>query len=477
MSLTPHHLTDAELIAAITSLTGHARAATAALIAHLAELEARDLHRAQGYGSLFLYCRGVLHLSEHESYHRIEAARSARRFPVLLALLAEGRLHLTAVCLLAPHLKDEDHLALLGGAVHKSKAEVELLLARWFPRPDVRTSIRRAPGSRTSEGKGVADAALPTVDRPAAQTADATDSGEMAGRDGEQPTHAAQRKDAQQRTDVAQRTEGGEQTAEGGAPNPDDHRPLVASPKSAPAGATSASRRSRGAITPLSADGYDVRFRARAATVSRLRRAQELLSHAVPDGDVDEIVYRALGELIAHAEKRRHAGRPGAGHPGAGDTSAGGTSAGGTAARRSRGVAPASREISAAVQREVWARDGGQCAFIAKTGHRCEERRFLEFHHVKPWAASGPPTVSNISLRCRAHNDYEARRFFGPIREAMGFRAAMADAAAMGNGAVMANAAAMANGTRMQSSSNGGRAEAAATRSGPSCGPTPTSPG
>ena len=144
--------------------------------------------------------------------------------------------------------------------------------------------------------------------------------------------------------------------------------------------------------------------------MSRLRRAQELLSHAVPDGDVDEIVYRALGELIARAEKRRHAGRAGAG---------------GSGGRRSRGVAPASRGISADVQREVWARDGGQCAFISKTGHRCEERRFLEFHHVKPWAASGPPTIANIALRCRAHNDYEARVFFGPIRKAMRDRAVM----------------------------------------------------
>jgi hypothetical protein len=42
--------------------------------------------------------------SEHAAYGRIEAARAARRFPVLLDLLAEGSLHLTAIGLLAPHL-------------------------------------------------------------------------------------------------------------------------------------------------------------------------------------------------------------------------------------------------------------------------------------------------------------------------------------------------------------------------------------
>ena len=70
------------------------------------------------------------------------------------------------------------------------------------------------------------------------------------------------------------------------------------------------------------------------------------------------------------------------------------------------------------LDRLVWDRDEGRCAFVGITGRRCEERKFLEFHHVKPWAASGPPTVENLALRCRAHNRYEAERYFGPIRAA-----------------------------------------------------------
>src|SRR5687768_7383669 len=34
-----------------------------------------------------------------------------------------------------PRLQDENHLALIGGAIHKSKREVDELLARWFPKP------------------------------------------------------------------------------------------------------------------------------------------------------------------------------------------------------------------------------------------------------------------------------------------------------------------------------------------------------
>jgi hypothetical protein len=45
---------------------------------------------------------------------------------------------------------------------------------------------------------------------------------------------------------------------------------------------------------------------------------------------------------------------------------------------------------------------------------RCGEQAFLEFHHVKPFAAGGAATDANIELRCRAHNAYEAALFFGP---------------------------------------------------------------
>jgi len=38
----------------------------------------------------------------------------------------------------------------------------------------------------------------------------------------------------------------------------------------------------------------------------------------------------------------------------------------------------------------------------------------MEFHHVRPHAVGGAPTVENIELRCRAHNAYEADLYYGP---------------------------------------------------------------
>ncbi len=51
---------------------------------------------------------------------------------------------------------------------------------------------------------------------------------------------------------------------------------------------------------------------------------------------------------------------------------------------------------------------------MSHEGRRCTERRVLEFHHVTPYAAGGVSTADNIQLRCRAHNGYEAERYFGP---------------------------------------------------------------
>ena len=87
----------------------------------------------------------MLHLSEHAAYGRIEAARAARRYPIVLDLLADGSVTLTAVTLLAPHLTAANHRALLGEARHKSKRDVEHIVARLRPQPPVAATVRKLP--------------------------------------------------------------------------------------------------------------------------------------------------------------------------------------------------------------------------------------------------------------------------------------------------------------------------------------------
>jgi 5-methylcytosine-specific restriction endonuclease McrA len=135
-----------------------------------------------------------------------------------------------------------------------------------------------------------------------------------------------------------------------------------------------------------------VQFTVNRQTHDKLRRVQDLLRHAVPDGDPAEIFDRALTLLVEHLERTKLASvkRP----------------------RPSRPTVAESRHIPSAVKRAVWERDGRRCAFAGAEG-RCAERGFLEFHHVVPYASGGPATEENIQLRCRAHNQFEADQLFG----------------------------------------------------------------
>ena len=87
----------------------------------------------------------MLYLSEHAAYNRIETARAARRFPVILDLIKSAAVTLTVVRLLAPHLTDANHCDVLDRARHKSKREIELLVAALCPRADVPSTVRKLP--------------------------------------------------------------------------------------------------------------------------------------------------------------------------------------------------------------------------------------------------------------------------------------------------------------------------------------------
>ena len=99
---------------------------------------------------MFVYCTERLHLSEAEAYLRIAAARASREHPTILAMLADGRLHLTAIAKLAPHLTPENRDALLQRATHRTKREIEELVAELAPRSDVQATIRKLPERRTA---------------------------------------------------------------------------------------------------------------------------------------------------------------------------------------------------------------------------------------------------------------------------------------------------------------------------------------
>jgi hypothetical protein len=339
-------LSDDALLAKVKLLAERSRRGTVELIAHLAEMDVRRLHCAEGPGSLFRYCTEILRFSEAAAFNRIKAARAARKFPVILDLLTEGSVNLTTVRLLAPHLSAENHRALLVEATGMTRRQVDRLIARLAPQPDVPPSIRKLPTPTASIGAPEAAVVL-TLEEP-----------------GEAAPPALR-----PNTGISTMEKKVIVTAVPPTPPP----PVVA---------------------PLSPERYRVQFTMGKEAEQDLRCLQDLLRAEIPDGDPGEIVARALALLRREVERRKFAAT--------------------SKPLPVRATNPGSRHIPADVQRKVWARDGGQCAFVGTNGHRCTQRSRLEFHHKDPYASGGQATVDNISLRCRTHNVYEARLIFGP---------------------------------------------------------------
>ena len=129
-----HELDDATLLSRLCVLVARDRTTTAKLLWHLAEVDVRGLYRDEGYSALFEYCVKALHMSEGEASLRIRAARLTRRFPVVLEKVERGELHLSALRALAPVLTDDNHRVLLAAATHKTRREVEQILADRAPR-------------------------------------------------------------------------------------------------------------------------------------------------------------------------------------------------------------------------------------------------------------------------------------------------------------------------------------------------------
>lgn len=149
MTIELTQLTDEALLAETTRVAELERRATSELLVLLVEVERRGLHLALGHSSMFGYCTRALHLSEQAAYSRITAARAARRFPIILVMLADGALSLSSITILAPHLTEETCDALLEAARHKSTRDVERMLASAFPQPDIPARIRAVPEEKS----------------------------------------------------------------------------------------------------------------------------------------------------------------------------------------------------------------------------------------------------------------------------------------------------------------------------------------
>ena len=224
-------------------------------------------------------------------------------------------------------------MELLDLARHKSKRAIEKILADRAPRPDVPARIRQLPNPKAVPGVRVP----PQIAEPAR---------EAPGR------------------------EAAPSAPESSVPTP--------------------------APSPLGGGRFRVQFTASQALCDRLREAQALLRHQLPNGDMAEIFGRALTLLVQDAKRKRFA-----------------QTSGRRRSKAARKSAAASRHIPADIKRTVCARDGGRCAFVGANGRRCGSGDFLEFHHLDAWARTKRHSTDRIELRCRGHNRYAAVQDYG----------------------------------------------------------------
>ena len=140
-----------------------------------------------------------------------------------------------------------------------------------------------------------------------------------------------------------------------------------------------------------------------------LEHARALASHRLPAGDIANVIKLGLKAFIREAEKQRFA----AGRKPRRKVEARTLESRPPGGRVDSGTPKRTRHVPAAVAREVYERDRGECSFISADGQRCACRVFLELDHIKPWAAGGAATAANLRLRCKPHNQSHARAYFG----------------------------------------------------------------
>ncbi len=142
-------LTDDALVARLSTVCAEGHVLTARLIVLLIEVEERRLDLRSACTSMFDFCQRRLGMSEGAAFRRITAARLVKRFPALLERIERGELHLSTMVLLRPHLHEQNVEHLAAAAAGKTQRQVEELLARLAPKPDVPSAIveLRAPSN------------------------------------------------------------------------------------------------------------------------------------------------------------------------------------------------------------------------------------------------------------------------------------------------------------------------------------------
>jgi hypothetical protein len=376
-------MSESELLDHFEALVERDRRTTTQLLVAIAEIDERKLWAAHAFPSMFAFCVERFHMSEQVTAKRIWAARTARRFPIVLKMVESGELHLSAIHLLARHLTPENCNDVVARARHKSSREIERLVAALAPRPDVASRVRALP-------RAVVDATH--VVGAAAASGDATT---LKALDTEHGVVAAAGSDGA--------TTASEAAATG-------RQSWLVQPRGVPPVSAASPR----PISVLSPRRYKIEITVDEATHDKLRSLQDLLGRSQVGRDPAAIISRAIDVLLANTLKRKAAttDRPRSACDASATTDPPLPAASADHASL-KTPPPRARTIPAVLRRTVWQRDCGRCRYVDGHGRRCNATSNVEFHHKHPFAKGGRHEADNVELRCAAHNQYQADLDFG----------------------------------------------------------------
>ena len=349
------HLSDSELLTNTRGLVGKSNQVFAALLAHLAEVEARGLHRKRACASLYTYCIYELRFSEDAAARRAGAAKLVKRFPLLLEAIANGELHLTGLLMLGPHLTLENAGDVLARAKFRTKKELAKLVRELHPLPLVPDSIEPLGPELKLAPKPTWEQYVPSLE-PAVRELPPGQRPRDWANDTLETNHAV--------------------SSESLPPAPVRVEPLSV------------------VLPPITGpQQYQMQFSTTEEHVQLVERAKALLAREAPGKSLSELHLQAMKLLVAALEKQKFAVTERPRRP----------------AESPLKPQPRSRHIPAAIRRAVFERDGGRCTYVDERGERCRETHGLELHHRHPFGRQGPHTAANLTLHCPAHGPPAAR--------------------------------------------------------------------
>ena len=384
----------------LRQLLGEERNTQVDFLLELEKFDATGGFAAFEYGNLWQYLQRELGLLECAIYRRVHAMKLLRKFPQVEAYLRDGRLWMSSLVKLEEVLTSENVDEMLAKASGKSFRDVEVLVASLrAPVPDKNALVRRVPVPSASP--------LDFNNGGASPAADGGKTSQIVLVDANVPDLGVGTagNDALRRAPVSDSDARGE-----GGPKDD----LFTSKED--------SRARRARVVPIAPDRYDVSIRVRGSFVEKLEKLKKIFGHAIPDGNVEAMLTRAMDRAIAEHAKKSAPKRSRAARAESKGSSALGIEESPSKSDSpqasdvefdSRRARPKREPIPAAVEREVRQRDGDRCQWPLPDGNTCGSEHQVEIEHKISVAKRGKSTLENLWQTCRAHNLLKARREFG----------------------------------------------------------------